>query len=105
LPTPEINIWFSSALEAALGDLMSHQRRQQSSPTKRRGEFVGMQDQLLNAYLAGAIDEDTFKAKGDDLKAQVATIEESLASAEDVDEAYAETILHLYDCIQQAADL
>jgi site-specific DNA recombinase len=105
MPTPEIGTWFRTALEAALGDLTSHQRRQQSSLAKRRGELAGMQDRLLNAYLAGSIDEATFKAKGDDLKAQVATIDESLASVEDVDEACAETALQLFDWSQRAADL
>ena len=105
MPTPEIGTWFRTALQAALGDLTSHQRRQQSSLTKRRGELVGMQDRLLNAYLAGSIDEPTFKAKGDELKAQVAMVDESLASIEDVDEACAETALQLFDWSQQAANL
>ena len=105
MPTPEIGTWFRTALEAALGDLTSHQCRQQSSLTKRRGELAGMQDRLLNAYIAGSIDEATFKAKGDDLKTQIATIDESLASVEDIDEACAETALQLFDWSQQAADL
>ncbi len=105
MPTPDIASWFRTALEAALTDVTSHQRRQQSSLTKRRGELAGMQDRLLNAYLAGSIDEATFKAKGDDLKTQIATVDESLASVEDVDEACAETALKLFDWSQQAADL
>jgi chromosome condensin MukBEF complex kleisin-like MukF subunit len=88
-----------------LGDLTVYQRQQQSSLAKRRGELAGMQDRLLNAYIAGLIDEDTFKAKGDDLKAQVATLDESLASVEDIDEACAETALQLFDWSQKAAEL
>jgi hypothetical protein len=79
MPTPEIAGWFRNTLEAALGDLTSHQRRQQLSLTKRRAELANMQDRLLNAYLAGSIDEPT-KAKGDDLKAQLVTVDESLDS-------------------------
>ena len=105
MPTPDIAAWFRTALEAALTDVTSHQRRQQSSLTKRRGELTGMQDRLLNAYIAGSIDEATFKAKGDDLKAQVATLDDSLASIEDIDEACAETALQLFDWSQRAADL
>ena len=105
MPTPEIGDWFRTALEAALTDVTSHQRRQQSALTKRRGELAGMQDRLLNAYLAGSIDEATFKAKGNDLKAQVATINESPASVEDVGEAFAETALQIFDWSQKAADL
>ena len=105
MPTPEIGDWFRTALEAALSDLTCHQRRQQSSLAKRRGELVNMQDRLLNAYLANKIDEMTFTAKTDELKAQRATVEEALASTEDVDEACAETALQLFDWSQQAADL
>lgn len=91
MPTREIGDWFRTALEAALGDLTTQQRRQQSSLTKRRSELASMQDRLLNAYLAGSIDEPTFKTKGDDLRAQVALVDESLATVGDVDEACAET--------------
>ncbi|MGI9470302.1 MAG: recombinase zinc beta ribbon domain-containing protein [Rubripirellula sp.] len=105
MPTPDIASWFRTALEAALTDVTSHQRRQQSSLTKRRGELAGMQDRLLNAGIAGSIDEATFKAKGDELKTQIATVDESLASVEDIDEGCAETALQLLDWSQQAADL
>jgi site-specific DNA recombinase len=105
MPTPAIAEWFRNTLEAALGDLTSHQRRQQSSLAKRRAELVNMQDRLLNAYLAGSIDAPTFKAKGDDLKTQLATVDESFASVEDIDEACTETALQLFDWSQRAADL
>lgn len=90
MPTPDIAAWFRTALDAALSDLTIHQRRQQSSLTQRRAELVNTQDRLLNAYLANKIDEATFTAKTDELKAQQATVDESLASVEDVDEACAE---------------
>ena len=45
------------------------------------------------------------QGQGDDLKAQIATIDESLDSLKDVDEACAETALQLFDWSQQAADL
>ena len=64
-----------------------------------------MQDRLLNASIAGSIDEATFKAKGDDLKPQIATVDDSLASVEDIDEACAETALYLFDWSHEAADL
>ena len=105
MSTPEMGDWFRTTLEAALTDVTSHQRRQQSALTKRRGELVSMQDRLLNAYRACSIDEPRFKAKGEDLKGQVATINESLVSVEDIEEACAETAVQLFDWSQQAADL
>ena len=38
-----------------------------------------MQDRLLNAYLAGTVDEAIYKAKSNDLKSQAADVDESLA--------------------------
>ena len=64
-----------------------------------------MQDRLLNAYLGGSIDEATFKGKGEDLNGQVATIDESLATVENVGAACAETALQVFDWSQQAAEL
>lgn len=56
-----------------------------------------MQERLLNAYIAGSIGEAKFKAKSDDLKAQIAAVDESLVSVEDIDEGCAETALQLFD--------
>lgn len=50
-----------------------------------------MQDRLLNAYLAGSIDEATLEAKGAEIKSQQALVDESLAGVEDIDDACAKT--------------
>ena len=73
--------------------------------TKRRGELVSMQDRLLNAYLAGSIDEATFEAKGAEFKTQQALVAESLAGVEDVDDGFAKTAMAVFDRSQRAADL
>lgn len=52
-----------------------------------------MQDRLLNAYLAGTVDQAIYKAKSNELKAEAARAEEALAKSGDVDPARAETSL------------
>jgi len=47
LPTPEIATWFRSALQAAVLDVTSYQRRQVAALTKRKAELTAMQDRLL----------------------------------------------------------
>ena len=105
MPTREIADWFRTAVDAALTDITGQQRRQQAALTKRRGELASMQDRLLNAYLAGSINEATFNAKGAEFKSQQALVDESLAAVEDVDEAYGKTALAVFDWSQRAADL
>jgi hypothetical protein len=39
---------------------------------KRKSELVAIQNRLLNAYLAGTVDDDAFKAKSAELKADTA---------------------------------
>ena len=73
--------------------------------TKRRGELVSMQDRLLNACLAGSIDDVTFNTKGAEFKSQQALVAESLAGVEDVDDACATTAMAVFDWSQRAADL
>ena len=58
-----------------------------------------MQDRLLNAYLAGTVDEVVYKAKSNELKSEAAKTDESLAQLGDVGPARGETALALFDWI------
>jgi hypothetical protein len=57
LPSQEYVDWFRSALSAAFADMGEYERRQAAALRKRRSELAGMQARLLNAYLAGTVDE------------------------------------------------
>ena len=105
LPTPEIALWFRTALHAAVTDLTAHQRRAATALTKRKSELATMQDRLLNAYLAGTVDEAAFSAKSNELKAEAAKADESLALLGDTGSGRGETALSLFDWSQRAADL
>jgi hypothetical protein len=85
-------------------DLTAYRRRQATSLAKRKTELVTMQDRLLNAYLAGTIEEVVYKAKSNELKAEMAKTEESLAQLGDVDPARGETAVELFDWTQRAAE-
>ena len=60
MPTLEVASWFRTELSAAVNDLTASRRRQASSLAKRRTELANMQDRLLNAYLAGTVEEAVF---------------------------------------------
>jgi hypothetical protein len=70
---------------------------------KRKSELLTMQDRLLNAYLSGTVDEATYKTKSNDLRAQSAGVDESLAIVGEVDPARGEMALALFDWTQTAA--
>jgi site-specific DNA recombinase len=104
LPTPEIALWFRSALQAAVLDVTANQRRQAASLAKRKAELAGMQDRLLNAYLSGTVEEVVFSAKSNELKAEAAKTDESLALFAHSGTTRGETALTLFDWSQRAAD-
>lgn len=65
----------------------------------------GGQHRLLNAYLAGTIEEAVYKIKSNELKSETTRAEESLAQLRDVDPICAETTSKLFDWTQQAAEI
>ena len=64
-----------------------------------------MQDRLLNAYLAGTVDEDVYKAKSNELKAETANVDATLGQLGDVDPARGELAVTLFDWTQKAAEI
>ena len=104
LPTPEIALWFRTALQAAVLDVTANQRRQTASLAKRKAELATMQDRLLNAYLAGTVEEVVFKAKSNELKGEAAKVGEALAHVGEATPARGETALSIFDWSQRAAE-
>jgi hypothetical protein len=104
MATPEVAFWFRTELRAAATDLTAYRRRQATSLAKRKSELATMQDRLLNAYLAGTVDEVVYTAKAAELKAEAARAEEALAQVGDVDPGRAETAVALFDWTQNAAE-
>src|SRR5262245_22891021 len=64
-----------------------------------------MQDRLLNAYLAGTVEEVVFSAKSNELKAEAAKTGEALAQVGDGTPTRGERALVLFDWSQRAFDL
>lgn len=63
-----------------------------------------MQDRLLNAYLAGTVEECVFKSKSNELKSEANKTDESLASLGDVDPARGKVAMAIFDFAQNAAE-
>lgn len=105
LPTPETRAWFRQALEAAVADLTSHQRRQSATLAKRKSELATMQDRLLNAYLVGSVDDAALKTKTAELKGETARIDESINAMGQIDPTRGQTVLSVFDWSQKAAEI
>lgn len=100
----ELAAWFRNNLTDAVSDLTAHRRRQATALTKRKSELATMQDRLLNAYLAGTVEEVVYKAKANELKSEAHKAEESLAALGDVDPARGQVALAIFDFAQNAAN-
>ncbi len=92
-------------LTVILADLASHQAQQTAQLTKRLSELQNMQDRLLNACLAGTIDEATLRAKSDDLKGDMARVTEAIEWFTRLDEGAIDRAMALFDFAQHAADV
>jgi len=104
LPSPEIRDWFRTALTAAFADITDHRRRQVATLSKRRTELKRMQDRLLNAYLAGTVDEEAFRGKSEELKREEANVQESLDQLGELGPNRGEAALATFDWAQDAAE-
>ncbi|QNN24730.1 hypothetical protein HED60_21450 [Planctomycetales bacterium ZRK34] len=97
--------WFRNALEASFSDIGTVQAEQRRVMAKRRTELVNMQDRLLNAYLAGSIDEQTFQIKSHDLKTQLEEVERQLDEVDKFDPACGEAALATFEFSQNLVEL
>lgn len=59
----------------------------------------------LDCVLTGTVDDDVYKAKTNELKAEVANVDATLAQLGDVDPARGELAVNLFDWTQKAADV
>lgn len=105
MPSPEIADWFRASLQAAFADIGEHHQRQSAALAKRQSELRSMQDRLLNAYLAGTLDDELFRAKSAELKNEEARVRESLDRASESDPARGEAALAVFDWSQNAAEI
>lgn len=105
MPSREVADWFRDALSEAFDDITGHQRRQATALAKRQSELKGMQDRLLTVFLAGAVDEATFRAKSAELGGQMAVVEESLRKLGESDKHRGEVARTVFGWSQNAADL
>ena len=105
LPTPEVATWLHISLDQALVDLLTHQRRRAAMLVKRKSEPVAMQDRLLNAYLAGTVEDDAFNATTAELKADTARVAEDLGAKSDLEPVRGKAVLAVSDWSQKAKEI
>lgn len=102
--SPEIRDLFRRTLAEAFRDISDHLGRKAASLTKRRSELVNMQDRLLNAYLAGTIADEALKAKSEELRQELARVDEALDGQVGRNEEAGNVALRLFDWCQNAAE-
>lgn len=104
-PSQETATWFRKTLETAFADVAAAKQRNIAALNKRRSEIATMQDRLLNAYLAGTIEEAAYTAKSAQMKGETRSIEERLEKLSDAAPVDAELGLMLFDWSQNLVEL
>lgn len=105
MPDDEVAEWFRTSLQTAFTDISDLQRNQRIAQTKRRSELTTMNDRLLNAFLAGSIDEPTFNAKLAALRDEMALIETSLARVATMDATDVRAALAVFEFSQKVPEI
>ena len=105
MPDDEVANWFRSSLQVAFSQIVDHQRNQRMALSKRRSELATMNDRLLNAFLAGSIDEPTFNAKLAALRDEAAQIEERLGNVATLEPPDVRAALAVFEFSQNVPDL
>ena len=105
IPDPEIADWFRESLQCAFSDVTNVQTQKRKLLAKRKTELANMIDRLLNAYLAGTIDEAAFNTKSAQLKAEAANVERDLEQADRFDPRGGELALSVFDFSQNLAEI
>jgi site-specific DNA recombinase len=104
IPDAELAECLRTSLLASLDDMTAHQRQQHAALKKRKSELAGMQDRLLNAYLASTVDEAVYQTKSLELKTEAARVEEAMGSLGDFSPARRELAVAVFDWMQKATD-
>ena len=105
IPDDALADWFRTALQAAFKDIGDVQRQQRIVQKKRLAEIETMQERLLNAYLAGTIDEQVLAAKQTQLRDESATLSATLATCDDLVPEDVQTALGVFEFAQNAAQI
>ena len=105
IPEDDLAEWFDQALKAAFRNTGEVQRQQRLALKKRAAEIEAMQERLLNAYLAGTIDEKALAAKQTQLRDESATVAATLATDGDMDAEDVRTAIGVFQFAQNAAQI
>lgn len=93
---------FRKTLAAAFEDISSQQRRRCAALAKRHSELTGMQDRLLNAYLAGTVEEGQYRDKSEELQSELAGVTEARERVRRIDAGDITVAFAVFDWCQNA---
>lgn len=105
IPDDALADWFRTAMQSAFKDIGDVQREQRIAQKKRLADIEAMQERLLNAYLAGTIDEATLAARQTQLRDESAAVAATLATCGDLGPEDVRTALGVFEFAQNAAQI
>ncbi|MCZ7648073.1 MAG: recombinase family protein [Planctomycetota bacterium] len=101
---PEVTAWFREALRASLSDEETYRKKIRRVLQKRESELFNKKAKLLDTYLAGDVEQETFQEKNEGLKAELARVQEEMASETKVNAEFADMATAIFDLTQKAAE-
>ncbi len=96
--------WFREKLVASIGDEVFLREERLKALRRRLADLEAQQKRLLDAYLAGAIDKNTFTAKTTQFKDEIAKTEGDLQTSKAGPVTGFEHVVEVFDLAQVAAE-
>jgi hypothetical protein len=87
-----------------LSDEVQYNRTRQTQLRKRQSELEPKRDRLLDAFLSGTIDKDTYEKKAFEIKAELERVQRDLTAETKVNAEYIEVIEAAFNLSQRAAE-
>ncbi len=92
--------WMRHALGETFDNASKMRDQRRAFLVKRKSELTNMKDRLLNAFLAGTIDEQTFRTKTADLKRDLDDVDRNMEEAGNANATGGDTALSVFDFSQ-----
>ena len=103
LPDESVTAWFRTSLRAALADEAEFNRRNQAQLRKRESELQNQSSRLLDVFLSGTIDKQTYEAKNVQIREELESVRGKMARETKVNEDFIQMAEKAFDFAQDAA--
>lgn len=104
LPNEEITEWFRDSLRAAMKDETTFRKDVVAQLRRRETDLEAKKNKLLDAFLAGHVEQETYQKKADELKIELERVRREMEQDNKAHEDFSDLALKVFNLSQNAAE-